>query len=63
MRLEEALSPFFFEDEVECFSVWKLGELNPLLPRDLFLYQEVKELLAGQDEEELFLFSLNCMEF
>ena len=57
MRLEEALS-LFFEDEVECFSVWKLGELSPLLPRDVFLYQEVKELLAGQDEEELPLVSM-----
>ena len=57
MRLEEALS-LFFEDEVECFSVWKLGELSPLLTRDLFLYQEVKELLAGQDEEELPLVSM-----
>lgn len=57
MRLEEAPS-LFFEDEVECFSVWKLGELSPLLPRDLFLYQEVKELLAGQDEEELPLVSM-----
>ncbi|OLP86974.1 hypothetical protein AK812_SmicGene31839 [Symbiodinium microadriaticum] len=29
----------------------------------LFFEDEVKELLAGQDEVELFLFSLNCMEF
>ena len=57
MRLEEALN-LFFEDEAGCFSVWKLGGLSPLLTRDLFLYQEVKELLAGQDEEELPLVSM-----